>query len=224
MALATSSFVYPALIESNGEGGVIVSFRDIPEALTEAPIRDEVLDMAADALLTALEFYVESERAVPSPSVAKAGEVLVEVPPSAAAKVLLLNAMVESASARPSLPVGWASVAGKCIASRTFGIRQNRRRSQSAACARVPSRTLAREGVIRNRKRLTSARGSRESSEARAPVGLWTGSIWVDEPRWARRRIDLHLVKNPSLSVVQMENSESNFTIRQKIVKVKKTS
>lgn len=96
MALATSSFVYPALIDSNGEGGFIVSFRDIPEAITEAPIRDGVFDMAADALLTALKFYVESERAVPSPSVAKAGEVLVEVPPSAAAKVLLLNAMVES--------------------------------------------------------------------------------------------------------------------------------
>lgn len=96
MALATSSFAYPAFIEPNGEGGFIASFRDIPEALTEGLSHNEVLDLAADALLTALEFYVESERAVPSPSVPKAGEVLVEVPPSAAAKVLLLNAMVES--------------------------------------------------------------------------------------------------------------------------------
>lgn len=95
MALATSSFAYPAAIEPNGEGGFIASFRDIPEALTEAPTRDEVLDLSADALLVALGFYVESGRAVPSPSVPKAGEVLVDVPPSAAAKVLLLNAMVE---------------------------------------------------------------------------------------------------------------------------------
>lgn len=95
MVLATASFAYPALIEPNGEGGFIASFRDIPEALTEAPTRDEVLDSAVDALLVALGFYVESERAVPSPSVPKAGEVLVDVPPSAAAKVLLLTSMVE---------------------------------------------------------------------------------------------------------------------------------
>lgn len=95
MVLATTSFAYPALIEPNGEGGFIASFRDIPEALTEAPTRDEVLDSAVDALLVALGFYVESERAVPSPSVPKAGEVLVDVPPSAAAKVLLLTSMVE---------------------------------------------------------------------------------------------------------------------------------
>ena len=95
MALATSSFAYPAAIEPNGEGDFIASFRDIPEALTEAPTRDEVLDLSADALLVALGFYVESGRAVPSPSVPKPGEVLVDVPPSAAAKVLLLNAMVE---------------------------------------------------------------------------------------------------------------------------------
>lgn len=95
MVLATTSFAYPALIEPNGEGGFIASFRDIPEALTEAPTRDEVLDSAVDALLVALGFYVESERAVPSPSVPKAGEMLVDVPPSAAAKVLLLTSMVE---------------------------------------------------------------------------------------------------------------------------------
>lgn len=95
MVLATTSFAYPALIEPNGEGGFIASFRDIPEALTEAPTRDEVLDSAVDAPLVALGFYVESERAVPSPSVPKAGEVLVDVPPSAAAKVLLLTSMVE---------------------------------------------------------------------------------------------------------------------------------
>lgn len=124
MALATSSFAYPAFIEPNGEGGFIASFRDIPEALTEGLSPNEVLDLAADALLTALEFYVESERAVPSPSVPKAGEVLVEVPPSAAAKVLLLNAMVESGVRPRSSPVSWASAVRKCIASRTCGMRR----------------------------------------------------------------------------------------------------
>lgn len=31
-----ANYQYPATIESNGEGGFIASFRDVPEAITEA--------------------------------------------------------------------------------------------------------------------------------------------------------------------------------------------
>ena len=71
-----------------------MSFPDIPEALTEAGTRDEALGIAADALTTAMDFYVEDRRPVPAPSAAKRGQVVIDLPPSVGAKVLLLNEML----------------------------------------------------------------------------------------------------------------------------------
>ena len=72
----------------------MVSFPDIPEALTGAATRDEALAMAADALTTAMDFYFQDRRPVPAPSVAKRGQVVIDLPPSVEAKVLLLNEML----------------------------------------------------------------------------------------------------------------------------------
>ena len=49
--------------------------------------------MAQDALVTAMDFYFEDGRPVPAPSKPKRGEVLIGLPASVAAKVLLLNEM-----------------------------------------------------------------------------------------------------------------------------------
>ena len=84
---------YPARVKRDG-AGYMVSFVDIPEALTGASTRAAALEMAADALTTAMDFYLEDRRAVPMPSAPKRGQVSVELPPSVAAKVLLLNAMI----------------------------------------------------------------------------------------------------------------------------------
>lgn len=84
---------YPALFQAEPDGGFSVTFRDIPEAITQGDTIEEARAMAADALLTALDFYFEDSRPVPKASKAKAGEELVEIPPSAWAKVLLLNEM-----------------------------------------------------------------------------------------------------------------------------------
>jgi predicted RNase H-like HicB family nuclease len=54
---------YPARIQRDGEG-FVVSFPDIPEALTGAATREEALAMAADALTTAMDFYFEDRRPV----------------------------------------------------------------------------------------------------------------------------------------------------------------
>lgn len=85
---------YPALIEKD-DVGYAVSFRDIPEALTCADTLEEARVMAADALLTAMDFYFEFKRPVPMPSAALDSEEMVELPASAFAKVLLLNTMLE---------------------------------------------------------------------------------------------------------------------------------
>ena len=84
---------YPARVARDGDG-FMVSFPDIPEALTGAPTREQALDMAADALTTAMDFYFKDRRPVPAPSEVKRGQVLVDLPLSVSAKVLLLNEML----------------------------------------------------------------------------------------------------------------------------------
>ena len=86
-------FSYPARVSRDGDG-FMVSFPDIPEALTGAQDRDEAIALAADALTTAMDFYFEDRRPVPPPSEPKRGQITVDLPASVAAKVLLLNEMI----------------------------------------------------------------------------------------------------------------------------------
>lgn len=85
---------YPAKIEADGDG-FMVSFRDIPEALTGADTREETQRLAADALLTAMDFYFEDGRAVPAASAPHSDEVLIDLPASVQAKIPVLNEMVK---------------------------------------------------------------------------------------------------------------------------------
>ena len=85
---------YPARFDLAPEGGFVVTFRDIPEAITQGDTEAEAEEMAADALLTAMEFYFEDRRSVPMPSDIESGERFVALPSSASAKLLLLNEVV----------------------------------------------------------------------------------------------------------------------------------
>ncbi|USX25795.1 type II toxin-antitoxin system HicB family antitoxin [Oxalobacteraceae bacterium OTU3CINTB1] len=84
---------YPATFAPE-TGGFVVTFRDIPEALTQGDTEQEALDMARDALITAMDFYFEDRRPVPAPSKPKPGERLITLPTGLCAKVLLLNEML----------------------------------------------------------------------------------------------------------------------------------
>ena len=84
---------YPVHLRKDGEF-ITVSFPDIPEAHTFGNNRDHALEMAKEALETALDFYFEDRRPVPAPSKPKRGQPVVELPASMAAKVLLLNEML----------------------------------------------------------------------------------------------------------------------------------
>jgi len=89
-------FAYPVTLKADGKtGGFVVSFKDIPEAITQGETKEEALRMAAEALETAMDFYVENSRIVPEPSKTKRGQKCVELPASVSAKVLLLNEMVK---------------------------------------------------------------------------------------------------------------------------------
>jgi antitoxin HicB len=85
---------YPARLKPQAEGGYVVTFPDIPEAITQGEDVEDALKHAADGLESALEFYFEARRPVPPPSKPKRGQKLVELPLSVAAKVLLLNEML----------------------------------------------------------------------------------------------------------------------------------
>ena len=87
---------FPAKFTPEPEGGFTVTFRDIPEAITHGDTMEEAISMAEDALITSMDFYFENKRSVPLPSKPKRGEHIIELPISIAAKVFLLNAMLES--------------------------------------------------------------------------------------------------------------------------------
>lgn len=85
---------YPVRLKAAEEGGYIVTFPDIPEAITQGEDVEDALRHGADALESALDFYFEDRRPVPHPSKPKRGQRLIELSPSVAAKVLLLNEML----------------------------------------------------------------------------------------------------------------------------------
>jgi antitoxin HicB len=85
---------YPARMRADKGGGFVVTFRDIPEAITQGENVEDSLRRALEALETAMEFYFDDRREVPMPSAAKRGERLVTLPVSASFKILLLNEMV----------------------------------------------------------------------------------------------------------------------------------
>lgn len=86
---------YPANFEPDREsGGYVVTFRDIPEAITQGDDDAEATAMAADALISSIEFYLERKQQVPPPSMPEQGERLIALPANISAKVLLLNEML----------------------------------------------------------------------------------------------------------------------------------
>lgn len=88
-------FIYPVILTPDAaDGGFVVTFADIPEAITQGDTEAEALTRAKDALESALDFYFEDKRAVPLPSKAKRDQQVVALAASLSAKVLLFNEMV----------------------------------------------------------------------------------------------------------------------------------
>lgn len=85
---------FPAKFSPAEEGGYVVTFPDIPEAITQGEDMEDALLHAADALESALDFYFEAGRRVPLPSRPKRGQRMIDLPASLSAKVLLLNEMI----------------------------------------------------------------------------------------------------------------------------------
>lgn len=71
---------YPAKFTPAQEGGFVVTSRDIPEAITQGDDFADALEMAADVLLSAMDFYFDDNQPVPLPSKPQKDEVLIALP------------------------------------------------------------------------------------------------------------------------------------------------
>lgn len=57
--------------------GFVVTFRDVPEAITQGDNFLEAVEMAQDALIAAMEFYDERGEPRPEPSIVLQGDVMI---------------------------------------------------------------------------------------------------------------------------------------------------
>ncbi|MYC15392.1 MAG: type II toxin-antitoxin system HicB family antitoxin [Gemmatimonadetes bacterium] len=100
-------YAYPCnLIPDHEEGeGFVVTFPDVPGAITGAQTREESLFLAEDALVAMLAVYVQQQRKIPTPSPVADDQELVALPPIAAAKLALYTAMREQGITGDALAV-----------------------------------------------------------------------------------------------------------------------
>jgi antitoxin HicB len=94
---------YPATLTPDPDGGFTVTFRDVPEAITEGDSREEALLRAEDALESALAMYIAAKEPLPAPSKAEAGEEVVPLSALGMAKTALYDAMREQGVGRAEL-------------------------------------------------------------------------------------------------------------------------
>ncbi|MGH9598396.1 MAG: type II toxin-antitoxin system HicB family antitoxin [Terracidiphilus sp.] len=86
-------FAYPVELTPDGKF-LMVTFPDIPEANSQGDSIEDALEMAKDALESAIDWYIEKGKPIPAPSNPKRGQRVVELPASVSAKVLLRNEMI----------------------------------------------------------------------------------------------------------------------------------
>lgn len=82
---------YPIHLQADSNGQLLVTFPDIPEAATAADTEAQALQMAVDALETALDFYFEQGRRIPLPSSIGRDQYAVSLSDQSSARVLLHN-------------------------------------------------------------------------------------------------------------------------------------
>jgi antitoxin HicB len=86
-------FAWPARLEAQRDGHVLVSFRDLPEALTEGDGRADAIVQASDCLEEAIAGRLARGDDIPAPSRARGGEIPVSLSPLFGAKAALQLAL-----------------------------------------------------------------------------------------------------------------------------------
>src|SRR3990172_9612101 len=89
-------FQYPATLTPEKEGGFMVRFADLPEAITSGVDRQDSLFQGADCLEEAIAGRITDGLEIPRPSSPRRNQVLVAVPAPTAAKAALYLALREA--------------------------------------------------------------------------------------------------------------------------------
>jgi antitoxin HicB len=101
--MAMRIFVYRALFEPGDRRGIVVSFPDVPEAITQGNDEADARAMAEEALGLALLTYPERSLPLPKPRASGKGLVPVAVAPEVAAKLAVLEAFAQSGITKSEL-------------------------------------------------------------------------------------------------------------------------
>lgn len=88
-----TTLAYPARLTPEAEGGFTVTFDAVPEAITYGANESEAMAMAGEVLELAIAERMDRAEDIPSPSPARADEMLVSMRPLLAAKVALYCAL-----------------------------------------------------------------------------------------------------------------------------------
>jgi len=94
---------YPAKLEEDEEGRFLVSFPDIPEALTDANTFKDAFAEAIDCLEEALAGRINRDEEIPKPSKSRRGLYLIHISAGFSMKVLLHHAWKEAGITRTQL-------------------------------------------------------------------------------------------------------------------------
>ena len=125
---------YPVTLTPD-DGTVLVTFPDVPEAITFGMDEDEALLQAIDALESALSFYVNDRKQLPIPSKPKRGQHTVRPSALECAKLGVYQAMTEQGIKKSELArrLGWHMPQ----VDRLFDLNHASRLDQIEAAARV---------------------------------------------------------------------------------------
>jgi antitoxin HicB len=86
-------FSYPARLDPDEDGRLVVHFPDLPEALTDGADKVEALSEAADCLSTALAARMTGDEEIPPPGRLRRGQYWVAPEPMMALKAALYSAL-----------------------------------------------------------------------------------------------------------------------------------
>ena len=101
-------FDYPVTLTPDGDT-VLVTFVDVPEAITFGADEDEALLHAIDALETGLSFYLDARQPLPVPGKARCGQKTVRPSALECAKLGVYKAMTDQGIRKAELArrLGW---------------------------------------------------------------------------------------------------------------------
>jgi len=132
-------FDYPVTLTPD-DGTVMVTFADVPEAITFGADEDEAMLNAVDALETGLSFYVDARKSLPAVSLPLAGQKTVRPSALECAKLGVYQAMTEQGIKKSELArrLGWHMPQ----VDRLFDLRHASKLDQIEAAATVLGRHI----------------------------------------------------------------------------------